>query len=137
MGHINLFRVAKKHTDILIVGLDNDKTITKTKGPKRPVNNYKRRSEFLSEFSLVDFIFRIDEIFKHGDNKSFKYFTKLFKLLKPNYIFSSIKCDSLWKEKRNIAESLGVKFIPEKSEVTHSSTIIKILESDLWHPPRT
>jgi len=131
MGHINLFRLAKKYSDLLIVGLDNDKTITKTKGAKRPINDYKRRSDFLSEISLVDYIFQIKKIYKHGDKKSFEFIAEIFKQLKPDYIFSSIKCDDLWKEKRNLATLYGIKFIPEKSRVTHSSNIIKVLESDL------
>jgi len=32
LGHIRLFRLAKKYVDILIVGLDSDRTIKKDKG---------------------------------------------------------------------------------------------------------
>lgn len=131
MGHINLFRLAKKHVDFLVVGLDNDQTIRKTKGRKRPINNYKRRSEFLSEISGVEGIFRIAKVFKHGDKDSFKYISRLFKRIKPTHVFTSIKCDDLWKKKKVIAESLGIKFIPEKSKVMHTSDILKILETDL------
>lgn len=131
MGHINLFRFAKRHTDILILGLDNDKTIKKTKGLKRPINNYKRRSEFLSELSLIDHIFQIDEIFKHGDNKSFECLEKLYKLIKPTHVFSSIKCDTLWREKRKLVKSLGIKFLAEKSKVMHTSDILRKIQSEL------
>ena len=130
MGHINLFRLAKKHVDCLIVGLDNDQTIKNTKGKTRPINNYKRRSQFLSELSSVEYIFQIDKVFKHGDETSFKYIAELFKSISPTHMFTSIKCDDLWKEKRKLAKSLGIKFIPEKTEVTHTSEIIKILESN-------
>lgn len=44
LGHLNLFRFAKKHIDILIVGLDHDETIKQTKGSNRPINNFERRA---------------------------------------------------------------------------------------------
>lgn len=131
MGHVNLFRFAKKRVDFLVVGLDNDKTIKKTKGKGRPVNNYKRRSEFLSELSSVDCIFKIDETYVHGDKTSFKLLIRLLKSINPSHLFTSIKCDSLWKEKRKLAIGLKIRFVAEKTEVTHSTNIIKILESDL------
>lgn len=131
MGHINLFRFAKKHVDILVVGLDNDKTIKKTKGGKRPINSFKRRSELLSELSSIDKIFQIKEVFKHGDKKSFENLEKLFKSIKPDYIFTSIKCDELWKRKRKLAKLLGIKFLAEKSKVMHTSDILKIIESEI------
>ncbi|MDO8340544.1 MAG: adenylyltransferase/cytidyltransferase family protein, partial [Candidatus Woesebacteria bacterium] len=85
MGHINLFKLAKKHVDILIVGLDNDKTIKLSKGNNRPINNYYRRSNFLSEITNVDYIFKIGKVFKHGDIKSFEYFEKLYNKIQPTH----------------------------------------------------
>lgn len=57
MGHANLFRFAKKYTDNLIIGLDNDKTIKLVKGNNRPINNHKNRSKLLAELASVDKIF--------------------------------------------------------------------------------
>ncbi len=131
MGHINLFRFAKKHADILIVGLDNDKTIRKTKGKRRPVNNFKRRSEMLSEICLVDYIFQIKKIYKSGDQDSQKHIGKLLGEINPTHIFTSTKCDELWEERKRLAESLGIKFMAEKSKVMHTSDVLKALESEM------
>lgn len=131
MGHINLFRFAKKYADILIVGLDNDKTIRMTKGPKRPINNYKRRSEFLTELNSIDYIFKINGVFKSGDRKSFEYFEKLIENIKPTHIFTSIRCDELWKERKKLAKSLGIKFMEEKSHVMHTSDVLRMIESEI------
>jgi cytidyltransferase-like protein len=131
MGHINLFRFAKKRADFLIVGLDNDKTIRNTKGKPRPVNNYKRRSSFLTELSSVDAVFQITKVFKHGDEASHKYIKELFRKINPTYLFTSINCDRSWKDKKKYAEAIGIKFIPDKSKtVTHSSEILKKLETN-------
>lgn len=132
MGHIHLFRFAKKHVDFLIVGLDNDQTIRNTKGEPRPVNNYSKRSAFLSELSSVDAIFQITKVFKHGDNNSFKYIESLFRKINPTHIITTVNYDRLWKEKQKLAKTIGIKFVPDKSKpITHSSEILKKLGAEL------
>ena len=77
LGHINLFRYAKKHVDILIVGLDNDRTIKLVKGDNRPINNFKRRSEFLSDLRTINKIFEIDIVSHHDSEEALDSFRKL------------------------------------------------------------
>ena len=55
-GHVSYLRGAKARGDVLIVGLNNDKSIKRLKGPSRPVNNLKDRIEVLSELSCIDYI---------------------------------------------------------------------------------
>lgn len=129
MGHLNLFRLAKKHCDILIVGLDHDKTLKATKGENRPINNYRRRSQFLSDLSTVDCIFKINKVFKHGDDTSTTYFENLYKNIKPTYVFTHTATDSLSKRRKQLTKQTGIIFIPDRSKiVTYSSVIIKKLE---------
>ncbi len=46
-GHVDLFRFAKKHCDLVIVGLDSDETIKINKGSNRPIHNiFQREREF-------------------------------------------------------------------------------------------
>ena len=126
MGHLNLFRLAKKHSDVLVVGLDHDKTLTATKGANRPINNYNRRSQFLSDLTTVDYIFKINKVFKHGDDTSTTYFENLYKKINPTFVFTHTATDSLSKRRRQLAKQTGIKFIPDRSKtVTHSTTIIK------------
>ena len=132
LGHINLFRLAKKHVDTLIVGLDNDKTLKITKGEKRPINNYYRRSQFLSELSLVDYVFKIGRVFKHGDTKSSDYFLSLYKKIGPTHIFTHTETDSQGLNRKRMAKVLSIKFIPDATKtVTHTSDILKKLESEM------
>ena len=129
MGHLNLFRLAKKHCDTLIVGLDHDKTLKTSKGETRPINNYNRRSQFLSDLSTVDYIFKINKVFKHGDDTSTTYFENLYRKIKPNFVFTHTATDSLSNRRKELAKQTGIKFIPDRSKtVTHSTTIIKKLE---------
>ncbi|MBN2119451.1 MAG: D-glycero-beta-D-manno-heptose 1-phosphate adenylyltransferase [Candidatus Omnitrophica bacterium] len=55
-GHIKLLKESKKHADILILGLNSDRSIRKIKGKKRPILNQKARIEILSGISYVDYI---------------------------------------------------------------------------------
>lgn len=132
LGHLSLFRFAKKYVDVLIVGLDHDETIRKTKGKNRPINNFKRRARFLSDLETVDRIFLLENISLHGSKKSYDYYGKVLRLLKPTYIFTHKICDRHWREKKQIAEKLGINFVLDKSKkVTTSGEIIQKLETEL------
>lgn len=131
MGHLNLFRLARKKVDVVIVGLDNDQTLKTTKGKNRPINNYNRRSQFLSDLTTIDYIFKIGKIIKHGDTDSTPYFENLYKKINPTHIFTHTATDSQERKRQNMAKSLRIKFIPDKSKtVTHTSEIIKKLEME-------
>lgn len=52
-GHVDLFRFAKKHCDLVVVGLDSDETIKLNKGPNRPIHNISQRErEFYQSFRV-------------------------------------------------------------------------------------
>lgn len=94
LGHINLFRFAKKHADILIVGLDNDKTMKLVKGDNRPINKYKRRAELLSDLETVDKIFEIETTSHHDSEAALESYRYVVSKISPTHIFTSKKCDS-------------------------------------------
>ncbi len=56
IGHGRYLEKAKKHGDILIVGVDDDQKIRKRKGQSRPIVPEKERLEMLSFFSSVDYV---------------------------------------------------------------------------------
>ncbi len=53
-GHIHFLSMAKEEGDILIVGLNSDKSVTKLKGESRPINNEKSRSFLMASLDFVD-----------------------------------------------------------------------------------
>ena len=61
LGHLKLLKKCKQIGDTVIVGLNSDSSIKKIKGPKRPINNFEYRAEFLSMLSFVDYIVKFDE----------------------------------------------------------------------------
>jgi len=56
VGHIEYLSKAKSLGDILIIGLNSDKSVRKLKGEKRPVVSQKNRAKVLSALSVVDFV---------------------------------------------------------------------------------
>ncbi len=53
-GHIKLLREAKHMGNKLIVGINDDASITRLKGPMRPINILKDRISMLSALNLID-----------------------------------------------------------------------------------
>lgn len=55
-GHIYYLSRARERGDLLVVGLNSDSSVTKLKGPGRPVNNTEARAEVLGALAFVDYI---------------------------------------------------------------------------------
>ena len=53
-GHLELFSYAKSLGDTLIVAIDSDEKVRKTKGRDRPVNNAEDRKYILSCLRFID-----------------------------------------------------------------------------------
>lgn len=60
-GHITTLEFARSQGDILVVGLNSDKSVRRIKGPNRPVMNQAQRAEVLSGLAAVDYIVLFDE----------------------------------------------------------------------------
>ena len=60
-GHCKYLSEAKKLGDILIVGLNTDKSVKNLKGNSRPINNQNDRAYVLSSLKSVDYVVFFDE----------------------------------------------------------------------------
>jgi len=60
VGHVRYLKEAKKLGDILVIGLNSDKSVKKIK-PLRPINPEDERAEVLSSLEMVDFVTFFDE----------------------------------------------------------------------------
>ena len=56
VGHLRVFREAKRRGDILIVGLNSDASVKKLKGPTRPLVPARERAELLANLELVNYV---------------------------------------------------------------------------------
>ena len=60
IGHIRYLKKAKKLGDILVIGLNSDRSVSLIK-PGRPVNPQNQRAEVLISLSMVDYVTIFDE----------------------------------------------------------------------------
>ena len=61
VGHVRYLREAAKQGDVLIVGLNSDRSIKQYKGPRRPINSQEHRAELLLAMRFVSYVVIFDD----------------------------------------------------------------------------
>jgi D-beta-D-heptose 7-phosphate kinase/D-beta-D-heptose 1-phosphate adenosyltransferase len=61
LGHIRLLQQAKSLGDVLIVGINSDRSTREIKGPSRPILDERERAEVLAALEAVDYVTMFDE----------------------------------------------------------------------------
>jgi len=61
VGHIRYLRKARSLGDILVVGLNTDRSVRQIKGEKRPIVPQGERAEVLAALEFVDYVVLFDE----------------------------------------------------------------------------
>ncbi len=61
VGHVRYLQEARALGDLLFVGLNTDASVSRLKGPDRPVQQEQDRAEILSSLSCVDFVCLFEE----------------------------------------------------------------------------
>jgi D-beta-D-heptose 7-phosphate kinase/D-beta-D-heptose 1-phosphate adenosyltransferase len=60
-GHVEYLRQARGMGDLLVVGLNTDRSVRELKGPQRPLNSQDDRARVLAALEMVDYICLFDE----------------------------------------------------------------------------
>ena len=60
IGHVRYLKEAKGLGDVLIIGLNSDRSVSSIK-PDRPINFQNHRAEVLSSLEMVDYVVLFDE----------------------------------------------------------------------------
>ncbi|MCZ6786147.1 MAG: D-glycero-beta-D-manno-heptose 1-phosphate adenylyltransferase [Planctomycetota bacterium] len=120
-GHVDLLRRARALGDLLVVGMNDDASIKRLKGPDRPVNELGARASVLGGLASVDYITSFSE-----DTPE-----ELIRAIKPDVL---VKGDD-WAEKgvvgSEFVESRGGKVVLLPLVEGHSTTsILRKLEDD-------
>jgi len=61
IGHLRNLEYAKRHGDILIVGINSDNSVKRIKGPQRPIVPSEERAAMLAALKPVDAVFIYNE----------------------------------------------------------------------------
>jgi rfaE bifunctional protein nucleotidyltransferase chain/domain len=60
-GHLRYLQAARRHGDLLVVGLNSDASVRRNKGPSRPINPEHERAELLAALACVDAVSIFDD----------------------------------------------------------------------------
>jgi len=123
IGHITFLEKAKTQGDSLIVLLESDETITRTKGPKRPVNTLHDRAKILSALSYVDYVITLPPLMTD------KSYETLVIALKPA-IIATTSGDKNRAHKERQARLVQAKVVDVTPQISDKSTtkLIKLLD---------
>jgi D-beta-D-heptose 7-phosphate kinase / D-beta-D-heptose 1-phosphate adenosyltransferase len=122
-GHVLYLQAAKRQGDILILGLNSDASVQKTKGPKRPIVSEEERAIVLDGLSCVDYI-----IIFNDDSP-----LELIAALQPDvyakggdYTIDTINQDERW-----LVESYGgrIALLPGVPGMSTTAVIDKVLQA--------
>jgi D-beta-D-heptose 7-phosphate kinase / D-beta-D-heptose 1-phosphate adenosyltransferase len=114
-GHISYLETAKSFGDILILGLNSDRSVTQLKGSERPIYVQTDRAYILAALEVVDYVVIFDEDTPY----------ELIKAIEPNTLVKGGDYEGKEVVGQNIADELKiVKFVDGKSS-THTIEKIK------------
>lgn len=106
VGHVKYLEEAKSYGDILILGLNADSSVTKLKGPSRPINTQEDRAYILASLESVDYVVIFEEETPY----------ELIKLIKPHVLVKGGDYEGKDVVGQDIADELKlVQFIDGKS----------------------
>ena len=111
-GHVKYLEQAKKLGDMLIVGVNTNKSVKQNKGDKRPINDETSRMSVLAALESVDYVFLFDE----KDPRDW------LNKLKPNIHVKAGDYKLSQIIEKDVVERNGGKVIIAKAEKGHSTT---------------
>ena len=120
-GHIEFLQKARALGDVLIVGVNSDRSVRAIKGDGRPIKNQVERSNILSALKYVDYITIFDEETPEA----------LIREIRPDILVkgNDYKIDEVVG--REVVEGYGarVELIPIVKGLSTTKTVEKILEN--------
>ena len=116
-GHVSYLETAKSHGDILILGLNSDRSVAALKGKNRPINTQLDRAYILAALEVVDYVVIFDEDTPYD----------LIKAVKPNILVKGGDYESKEVVGQDIADELIIVKLVDGRSTT--KTITKIQKS--------
>ncbi len=117
LGHVTYLQAAKKGDRVLIVGMNSDRSISRIKGPLRPICPQKSRAAVLAALECVDFVVIFNEDTPYN----------LIKAVKPDVLIKGAD----WKGKAVVGADIAKKteFLTYISGFSTTNIIEKIKKS--------
>ncbi|MCP4254399.1 MAG: D-glycero-beta-D-manno-heptose 1-phosphate adenylyltransferase [Candidatus Scalindua sp.] len=120
IGHIEYLKFSRQQGDVLVIGLNTDRSVREQKGEQRPFVSEDERARLISALEDVSYVILFDELTPD----------KLIKKLKPDVL---VKGED-WREKgvvgREFVESYGGKVVlaPFVKDASTTDIVTRIIE---------
>ena len=118
IGHARYFEQAKKHGDLLVVGVDSDEKIKVRKGPERPIVPQGERLEMVTQIRHVDLVTLKELHVEKWD---------LIKLIQPDVLVATKETYSK-KELQDLKKYCGEVVVLEPQATTSTSAKIRLMQ---------
>jgi D-beta-D-heptose 7-phosphate kinase/D-beta-D-heptose 1-phosphate adenosyltransferase len=120
IGHIKYLQQAKSYGDILIIGLNDDNSVRKLKGPKRPLIGQDERAHLIAALDCVDYVVLFSELTPD----------RLIKGIKPDILVKGGDYTKAQVVGRDFVESYGgrVEIVPVVEGMSTSNIVKNIVE---------
>jgi D-beta-D-heptose 7-phosphate kinase / D-beta-D-heptose 1-phosphate adenosyltransferase len=121
-GHLEILRRASELGDVLVVGVNSDNSVSRLKGPSRPIVSQAQRIEIISAFNFVDYVVVFED-----DTP-----LNLIKEVRPDIL---VKGDD-WQGKKVVGEEFvssrggRVEFVKLLNGVSTTELLKKIMERE-------
>jgi len=109
-GHLDVLEEAKRHAQYVVVGINSDKSVTRMKGPSRPVLIQNRRAAVVAGLANVDAVVIFNE-----DTP-----LELIKVLSPDVLLKG----GDWDFKDIVGNDIVPKVVQVKTRIAISDSLI-------------
>jgi len=119
-GHVHYLQEASRVGDILVVGVNSDKSVKKYKGDLRPIINEQHRTAVVAGLETVNYVFLFSERWNKNN----------IELIKPHYYIKAGDYTPQQLTSRELVEEYGgeVKIIPVKEKISTTQIIKRIIK---------
>lgn len=123
VGHLRTFWEAKTMGDILIVGINSDRSVSSLKGETRPIISEQDRAELISALKPVDYVIIFDQI----------NVTHLLELIKPDIYVKGgdYTLDNLPEKETILRLDIEVRFIPVVEGISTTELLKRIRSANI------
>jgi rfaE bifunctional protein nucleotidyltransferase chain/domain len=111
-GHVRYLAAARAEGDVLIVGVNSDRSVRAIKGPDRPINPEEERAELIAALAVVDAAVVFDE-----DTP-----LEIITALRPDVLVKGADWAADQIVGRDVGEARGGRVVRMPVEAGHSST---------------
>jgi len=128
IGHVSFFSKVRKWAGpqaIIMVGVDTDQNLARTKGSTRPIFIQTNRCRVLASISTIDYVVKLTEKFPREKH----YIARLQKINPTGIVFGNTGKNVLFETSRE-AKKAGVSFkhLPHKIKLPSTSRIAELIQ---------